>query len=74
MRSHPGGTAREVVLQKGKTIQSGAGKGNVPLFILDNLINYLSCSPEKFSKGHPSWVQCYYMGKPEYPEKTCDAW
>ena len=36
--------------------------------------SYLSCSPQRSSNSHLSWVQCYYSRKPEYPEKTCDAW
>ena len=52
----------------------GKAKGNMSLFILDNRIRYLSCSSQRSSKGHPSWVQRYYRRKPEYHEKTCDVW
>ena len=41
-------------------------KVKVPLFILDNPNNYLSCSPLRSSKR-------YYRRKPEYPEKTGNA-
>ena len=46
----------------------------VSLFILYSSISWLSCYPQKSSKGHPSWVQCYYRRKPEYPMKTWDVW
>ena len=38
-------------------------KSNVSLFTLDNPISYICCFPWRSSKGHPSWVQCYYRRK-----------
>ena len=44
----------------------------MPLFMLDSPISYPSCPAWRPSKGHPSWVQCYYGRTPEYTLLTCD--